>query len=223
MPLEPATDAARQGTPPAFRTPPAEGWRSGEDDLLRTLAPFRRRIAARERVLEIGCGAGRITRALATRAGEVVGLDADPGTVDVARIQLADLPNVHVVLGNGRNLCDLADASFDVCYSCNVFDELLPDLTCGYIEEMGRVLRPGGWAVFQISDHADVEQPAPGGRLSRRLRRDRSQTPQAQWIGPAVPRLRLLAALGKGGLILEGAVGEGTPFCLLSVRRDPQR
>src|ERR671919_2334756 len=51
---------------------------------------------ARARVLEVGCGTGVLTRALAQwpDVGEVVGVDPAPSLLSKARALAADLPNV---------------------------------------------------------------------------------------------------------------------------------
>lgn len=53
----------------------------------REWSPFERRVVrfARGRVLDIGCGAGRIARYLADRGMEVMGIDTSPGAVEVSR------------------------------------------------------------------------------------------------------------------------------------------
>ena len=56
-----------------------------------------------------------------------------------------------------------------------------PAITYGYVTEMGRVLRPGGWAAFQVSD--DPSDPPPPRLRGRRGRR-RSAIPA--WLGSAV-------------------------------------
>jgi len=48
-------------------------------------------------VLEVGCGTGSITQALAERAKRVVAVDVDPTLAALAQSQLADLPNVHLI------------------------------------------------------------------------------------------------------------------------------
>ncbi len=187
----------------------AEFWRSGEDNLRRTLEPFKRRILRTDRVLEIGCGIGRITRAIANQAAEVVGVDVSEEMVHRARKELADLTNVQILQGNGRDLGDLASSSFDVCYSFIVFQHIPdPDVTCNYIQEIGRVLRPGGWAVFQVSDQPQIHDPETYKRSLRKMMKLRRQqqyqnTFAPQWLGSAVPRIKLLAAIGRGQLILE--------------------
>jgi methylase of polypeptide subunit release factors len=56
------------------------------------------------RVLEIGCGAGRLTRALANVFGEVHAVDVSGEMIARAQKALAGHPNAHVYQNNG---CDL--------------------------------------------------------------------------------------------------------------------
>jgi len=203
-----------------------EFWRSGEETLDRTLEPFDVQVTGRDRVLDVGCGVGRITRALAQRAESVVGLDVSEEMVSRAATNLAGLDNVEVVLGNGRDLSPIPDASVDVAYSFLVFLHVPdPAVTCNYIAEMGRVLRPGGWTLFHVSEdpaaHLPENRPDPGlaDRLRAALRRRPRGTKEAQWVGAAVDRADVLDALRRGGLELEASVGDGTLYCLLYARR----
>src|SRR5437868_1960907 len=56
------------------------------------------------RVLEIGCGAGRITRALSGLFGEVHAVDVSGEMVAKARVALGDRPNAFVYQNNGKDL-----------------------------------------------------------------------------------------------------------------------
>src|SRR5215472_9093645 len=56
------------------------------------------------KVLEIGCGSGRITRALAGLFGEVHAVDVSGEMVSQARAALADRPNAFVYQNNGKDL-----------------------------------------------------------------------------------------------------------------------
>ena len=58
----------------------------------------------RMKVLEIGCGLGRITRALAETFGAVYAVDISGEMVAQARKALADLPNVHIFQNNVMDL-----------------------------------------------------------------------------------------------------------------------
>src|SRR4029077_19753579 len=56
------------------------------------------------RVLEIGCGAGRVTRAFAGFFGEVWAVDISREMVRQAREACAGLSNAHIVQNNGKDL-----------------------------------------------------------------------------------------------------------------------
>src|ERR1017187_3368907 len=56
------------------------------------------------KVLEIGCGAGRITRALAGFFGQVYAVDISRGMVRLARAALRQFPNARVFRNNGKDL-----------------------------------------------------------------------------------------------------------------------
>ncbi len=56
------------------------------------------------KVLEIGCGAGRMTRALAEVFGEVYAVDVSGEMIAKAKEALADLGNVHLFQNNGADL-----------------------------------------------------------------------------------------------------------------------
>ncbi len=202
-------------------------WGSGEDTLARTLGPFGREIGRDDVVVEIGCGIGRITRPLAARARRVIGVDVSPEMVSRGRLALADLSNVELRVGNGRDLAGVADGIADVVYSFITFQHIPdPEVTCTYVREMGRVLRPGGWAVFQVSEQPAVHRADshPGDRGVRAtVDRARGRRPQGtlapEWLGSAVPRERLLAALADGGLELVGTVGDDTLYCMVHAVR----
>lgn len=205
------------------RVDEAEFWSSGRDNLDRTLEIFDRRIGADDRVVEIGCGIGRITRAIAERAASVVAIDVSSEMVNRCRQALGGLDNVSVLLGSGSDLSGIPDATADVVYSFIVFQHVPdPRITCQYIRDMGRVLRPGGWAIFQVSEDHDVhrrERWVGADSWSTRIRRLIGRAPRdllaPQWLGSALRREDLLDALARGGLTLDGAVGDGTQFCLV--------
>src|ERR1039458_4995635 len=73
------------------------------------------------RVLDFGCGVGRVTRALAGIFGEVHGVDISGEMVKLAQTQLSDLPNVRVHQTNGRDLDVLGDLMFDFAFSFSAF------------------------------------------------------------------------------------------------------
>lgn len=107
------------------------------------------------RVVDLGCGTGRSTRALAARGCDVTGIDLSPPSLGVARRSLSDVPvSGRISLFRG-NLCDLG------CLPEGVFDlGLLLFGTLGMVSgdesrrrvlsEARRLLRPGGELVLHV-------------------------------------------------------------------------
>ncbi len=98
-----------------------------------------------DRILDLGCGTGYFTRALAARfpGADVLGLDIAPGMLEVARRHQG--AQVQWLCADAESL-PLADASVDLVYSSLAIQwcEDLPRL----FRELTRILRPGGWLVF---------------------------------------------------------------------------
>lgn len=116
---------------------------------------------AQMRVLEIGCGLGRVTRALARVFGEVYAVDVSREMVERARQWLKDTPNARVFKNNGMDLSVLGDIDFDFAYSGIVFQHI-PSLEIieNYVREVHRLLRPGCLFKFQVQGHLEVESSA---------------------------------------------------------------
>jgi SAM-dependent methyltransferase len=110
------------------------------------------------RVLEIGCGAGRVTRALADLFGEVYAVDVSGEMVKCARLALADRPNAHIFQNNGMSLTVLGNLEFDFAFSIIVFQHI-PSLAIieNYVREVHRLLKPGCLFKFQVQGGAPAE------------------------------------------------------------------
>jgi SAM-dependent methyltransferase len=102
------------------------------------------------RVLEIGCGTGRIARHVAPRVRELVCSDISRFMLREARRNLAELPNVRFAQTRGYWLSGLPDAAFDVVYAHGVFGffDLLP--TLAMLDETRRVLGEGGTSIISF-------------------------------------------------------------------------
>ena len=92
------------------------------------------------KVLDVGCGTGTVTLALAQRGARAVGLDASEPYLDGAR-RLRPHPDIDYALGDARHL-PYASWSFDACVSTLVID-VIPEVEL-VAAEMRRVTRPGG-------------------------------------------------------------------------------
>ncbi|HEV8274489.1 MAG TPA: class I SAM-dependent methyltransferase [Streptosporangiaceae bacterium] len=102
------------------------------------------------RVLEVGCGPGRLSILLARRHGlDVTGLDLDPDMVERARANAARSAEEHgrvpsFLVGDVASLA-FPDRSFDLVVSTLSMHHWA-NPTAG-LSEIGRVLRPGGLAL----------------------------------------------------------------------------
>lgn len=101
------------------------------------------------RWVEIACGPGLIARAMAPRVGSVVGLDLTPAMVEKARAEAAaaGVENVSFELGDATAL-DLHDGAFDGAITRFSLHHIPAPVRV--LDEMRRVVRPGGWVV--VSD-----------------------------------------------------------------------
>jgi 2-polyprenyl-3-methyl-5-hydroxy-6-metoxy-1,4-benzoquinol methylase len=97
------------------------------------------------RVLDAGCGTGRLSGALHRRGHVVVGVDADPELVAAAE---ADHPGPTYVVADLSTL-DLDEEPFDlVVCAGNVMVFLAPDSERAVLERLRRHTRPGGRIVI---------------------------------------------------------------------------
>ncbi|MCL4795216.1 MAG: methyltransferase domain-containing protein [Bryobacteraceae bacterium] len=110
------------------------------------------------RVLEIGCGAGRVTRALAGLFGEVHGVDVSGEMVSFAREALKDMPHARVYQNNGMDLSIVPVADFDFAFSTIVFQHIPSrEVIENYVREVHRLLKPGALFKFQVQGDASIQ------------------------------------------------------------------
>lgn len=97
-------------------------------------------IRAGDRVLDVGCGTGTLSFALAQHGAKVVGMDASETYLDGARRRRSH-PDVTYEHGDACHL-HYPSASFDACVSTLAID-VIPEVDL-VAAEMRRVVRPGG-------------------------------------------------------------------------------
>ncbi len=110
-------------------------------DLLRQLCPSPAEDGQPVRVLDLGCGTGRITRFLVEAGYDVTG--ADISTTAIARLKERGIDGfVHDV----KDPLPCEDHAFDVVWASDLL-ELVPDIFL-FVHEVHRILRPGGLFIF---------------------------------------------------------------------------
>lgn len=132
----------------------------------------RDRLALRpgESLLDVGCGIGDVARsvaALVQPGGRVVGIDSSAAMLTVARAR-AEADGIDATFRVGDALAiDEPDASFDACRAERVL-QWLPDMDAA-IQEMLRILRPGGRLCLTDTDWRTFAIDLPDQALSRRV------------------------------------------------------
>jgi len=101
-----------------------------------------------DRVLELGCGVGRIGHLLAPKVAHWEGADISANMLRVAKERLAAHGNVGFTELARTTLAPIADASIDKAYCVAVFIHMDKEDFYLYLEELARVVKPGGLIYF---------------------------------------------------------------------------
>ena len=105
------------------------------------------------RLLDLGCGKGRFSRALAARGARVVGLDLSPG-------MLAEASGIHCVCATARRL-PFGPHCFDGIIAVEVFEHLDVRARGSVLQEAQRVLRPEGFLAIVDKNIASLSAQRP--------------------------------------------------------------
>jgi ubiquinone/menaquinone biosynthesis C-methylase UbiE len=116
------------------------------------------RVRPGERVLDVACGTGVVTRVIAERVGpggRVVGLDSNPDMLAAARTAPSQ-SNIDWLVENAMSM-SLLDQAFDAVV-CQQGFQFFPDKVAA-LQEMRRVLVPGGRLALSVWRSVD-QSPA---------------------------------------------------------------
>jgi ubiquinone/menaquinone biosynthesis C-methylase UbiE len=143
-------------------------------------------LKAGDRVLDVGCGTGRLARWIAEIVGPagVVGIDPLIERVSVAR---ASAPNLSFAVGQAEDLSAFGDESFDAVCMSAVFHWVRDKPKA--LAEARRVLRPGG----RIGLSTFPKDLRPSSTTTQVCAEVLSREP---YIGRASPSGLLLAQIG---------------------------
>ncbi|HEX2943218.1 MAG TPA: class I SAM-dependent methyltransferase [Rhodopila sp.] len=119
-----------------------------------------RLIGPRADVLDLGCGIGRMTVALAGKVRSVLGIDVSDAMVREAELRCAGLPNVGLAVTTGADLAPWPDDTFDLVLAVDSFPYLVQaGVAEQHVAEGRRVLRPGGaLAILNLSYCGDARR-----------------------------------------------------------------
>jgi ubiquinone/menaquinone biosynthesis C-methylase UbiE len=150
--------------------------------------------------VEVGCGPGRMTGALAERFEHVIALDVSPAMLDRARENVA-APHVRFELVSGERLDGVDDAAADVLVCYLVLQHLPgPGVVRTYFHEFARVLARDGQAYVQIPVLEGVIGRARRALRTPLLRLARKPERRAAFRGYRLTRQELDEALDDARL-----------------------
>jgi len=143
-----------------------EDGRTSAISLTTHLHYLRRFVKAGDRVLDIGCGPGRFTLALAALGARTVAADLSPRQLELHRENVPDDAVEARVLADVVDLSQFADESFDVavCYGGPLSYAL--DRATDAVAELARVTRPGGHVLVSVMSLIGSSLGAIGGVAS---------------------------------------------------------
>jgi SAM-dependent methyltransferase len=120
------------------------------DQIAETFTAIDRPLTRAKRVLDFGCGCGRVLRSFGEvpHAGEIWGCDIDGESIAWNQQNLNHLG--QFVTNPTLPPTSFADGFFDAIYSVSVFTHLPVDMQTAWIKEMHRMLEPGGILVPSV-------------------------------------------------------------------------
>ncbi len=106
-----------------------------------------------KRMLDIGCGIGRLERGFSQMFGEVWGLDVSGEMISQAIKLNQSFENVKFVKGNGQDLSAFPDGFFDFVFSAATLLHI-PEkrMILNYFSEIYRVLKPDGLFKLEVRE-----------------------------------------------------------------------
>ena len=111
--------------------------------------------------LDIGCGIGRIERALSPSTQRITGIDVSPEMVAEAKRRSADLPNVEFALCGGAELADFAGRQFHLVLAVDSFPYLVaadPMIARRHVADAAELLvQNGALVILNYSYRGDLE------------------------------------------------------------------
>ena len=126
------------------------------------------------RILDVGCGVGRMSFEFAKTATQVIGVDISEGMIRKAKgyARKFNIKNVEFHVTDGLGYTMVENSSTDLIYCVRVMQHV-PSLNViqSNLQECSRVLKPGGWLIFMTQDNFDPDGKNPtydGVRCGRR-------------------------------------------------------
>jgi SAM-dependent methyltransferase len=114
-------------------------------------------------ILDFGCGCGRVLRHWKKLARpKLFGVDYNPRLIDWCR---RNLPFAEFAVDKPGSALPFTAETFSFIYSISVFTHLTAPDQRFWMDELTRILRPGGWLLFTVHGTTRLEKLTPEQRL----------------------------------------------------------
>ncbi len=110
------------------------------------------------RVLDFGCGPGFLIQHLLHADAKVTGADASPHSVRLAAERCGDKPGWEGAFEIRGGRVPFDDRTFDGICCIETIEHVPEEFLGGLVEEVVRVLVPGGWALFTTPNEEDLSR-----------------------------------------------------------------
>jgi SAM-dependent methyltransferase len=126
-------------------------------------------VGQRERLLDVGCGYGRIAIPLAARGYQVTGLDLSESLLRIGRKEARDQGERLPLAAGSMTRLPFSDESFDsvICLWSAFYEVLDPAGQVQALADMWRVLSEGGLALIEGPLPPGTDDELPTDRISR--------------------------------------------------------
>lgn len=214
----------------------AEFYLRGQELAESLLAEAARRLgteARAGRVLDIGCGMGRLFGGLAKHFDEIIGLDVSPRMLELGRVHCP--VEATFVLGDGVSFAGVPAGGFDHVLAVDVLSRVPePFVVEAYVQGLAGVLRPGGTFQIQlrrgsetfgetVARHLPGQARAAYGAALRYLGALPFRGDADTWFGCVFPpgdAWRLAAGAGLAELhVVDDAHDDATTYWLMGRRQ----
>ena len=101
-------------------------------------------------IVEIGCGAGRMTEFLSKEVNFIYATDISMGMLKRFKERLGSISNVALLCTKGLSV--IPSSHVDIILSYLVFQHIPEDMVEDFFKEGYRVLKPGGYFIFQLTN-----------------------------------------------------------------------